>query len=103
MEREALMENQAPLPEQEPIPLQNTNVVNRVEDVERVSMRSARVRTKGGGVFSSIARRAPSTSQQKKRKYVVDLQPSPVRRSRRISDGLNKALNGLRIDLTEDE
>ncbi|KAL5720380.1 hypothetical protein ACHQM5_013052 [Ranunculus cassubicifolius] len=66
-------------PEHQSTNLQNTNVINRADDVERVSMRPGGVILRGGAVFSSLARGASSS---------IELQASPVTKIRRISGGL---------------
>ncbi|KAI3880008.1 hypothetical protein MKX03_007936, partial [Papaver bracteatum] len=81
----------------------NTNVVNRDDGIERVTMRLGGCNTRGGGIFSSLSRGAPSTTQPNKRKNFVTDQSSPVRRSKRICGGLGEKLNGLNIDLTDDD
>ncbi|KAI3843892.1 hypothetical protein MKW92_046424, partial [Papaver armeniacum] len=80
---------QATQPDHQPTPMQNTNVVNRAEGVEKVTMRPGGCKTMGGGIFSSFSRGAPSTTQTNKRKNHVANQSSPVRRSNRICGGLS--------------
>lgn len=54
----------------QPTPVQNTNVVNRVEGVEKVTMRPGRCKKIGGGIFSRLSRVAPSTTQPKKERIM---------------------------------